>query len=64
MSLDLKEDYTIDEINDYIEVIKEYNIKSEINRLKEKMRLEVDPIKKAELAQKIVKLKVEGEIND
>lgn len=63
-SLNLKSEYTIDEINDYINVIKEYNIKSECNRLKDKIHAEFDPIKKAALAQKIVELKVRGEEND
>lgn len=61
MSLNLKEDYSDEEISDYINVIKEYNIKSEITRLKEKMKTEIDPVKKAEIAQKIVELKVKGE---
>lgn len=61
MSLNLKEDYSDEEISDYINVIKEYNIKSEIARLKEKMKTEIDPVKKAEIAQKIVELKVKGE---
>jgi DNA primase len=63
-SLNLRDEYTIDEINDYINVIKEYNIKFETNRLKEKMKAEVDPVKKAAIAQKIVELKVKGEQND
>ena len=63
-SLNLKEDYTIDEINDYIEVIKEYNIKFECSRLKSKMQNETDSIKKAEIAQRIVELKVRGDKND
>ena len=42
ISLDLKEDY---------------NKKNEENRLKEKIRMEIDPIKKAALAQKIVEIK-------
>ena len=63
-SLNLKDEYTIDEINDYINVIKEYNIKFECNRLKEKIHAEFDPIKKAAIAQKIVELKVRGEQND
>ena len=62
--LDLKENYTIDEIMDYIRVIKEYNIDYEMNRLKLEMGKTVDPIKKAEIAQKIVDLKIRGYEDD
>lgn len=63
-SLKLKDNYTLEEIDDYIHVIKECNIGSEQNRLKELMKKEIDPIKKAEIAQKIVDLKVRGEEYD
>lgn len=53
----LNEKYSLQEIEDYITVIKDYNIKNEINRLTNKMKNEVDPIKKAEVAQKIIDLK-------
>lgn len=58
---DFKENYTLDEINDYINVINEFNIKKEAKLIKEKMKNEVDPIKKAELAQKIMDLKLRGD---
>ena len=57
ISLDLKEEYSTEEIKDYINTIKDYNKKNEENRLKEKIRMEIDPIKKAALAQKIVEIK-------
>lgn len=60
-SSDFKENYTLDEINDYIGVINEFNIKKETSVIKEKMRNETDPIKKAELAQKIMDLKLRGD---
>ena len=47
LTLNLKEDYTEEEINDYINVIKEYNVNAQIKRLKEKMKNIVDPIKQA-----------------
>ena len=56
-----KDEYNLDEINDYINVIKEYNIKNELNRIKKEMKQEPDPIKRAEIAQKIVELKMRGE---
>ncbi|MBQ9181535.1 MAG: DNA primase [Bacilli bacterium] len=64
ISLNIKENYTKDEIIDYINVIKEYNIDSEKNRLKTLMEKETDPKKKIEIAQKILDLKVRGERND
>ncbi len=55
----LKENFSIEEIEDYIKVIKDYNIKYEVNRLTTQMKQELDPLKKAEIAQKIVNLKKE-----
>ena len=52
-----KEKYSEEEIEDYIKVIKEYNVKSIINEMQEKMKNITDPIKKAEIAQKIINLK-------
>lgn len=60
-ALNLKDNYTKDEINDYINVIKKYNIKNECERLKQEMKKETDSLKKAVLAQKIVELKVKGD---
>lgn len=56
---DIKEEYSIDEINDYIKVLKEYNLKSEISRLKDLMSKENDINKKIEYAESIMKLKTE-----
>ena len=53
------DDYTEEEINDYINVIKEYNIKDAIERMQEKMKKQTDPLKKAEIAQQIINLKKE-----
>ena len=55
----INEDYTEEEINDYIKVIKEYNIKDAIERMQEKMKKQIDPLKKAEIAQQIINLKKE-----
>lgn len=54
--LNLSDEYTIEQINDYIRTIKNYNIKIESNRLKDLMRMELDPIKKAEYAEKILEI--------
>ena len=51
------ENYNVDEIEDYINVIKEYNINNAIKRMQDKMIEETDPIKKAKIAQKIIDLK-------
>ncbi|MFA5602496.1 MAG: DNA primase [Bacilli bacterium] len=56
--LSLEDDYTEEEINDYINVLKEFSIKNEIKRIKDKITEEIDPIKKAKLAEKIRKLKM------
>ena len=54
--LNLKDEYTKEEILDYIKTIKDYNIKVESKRLKDLMKMELDPIKKAEYAEKILEI--------
>lgn len=56
-SLDIKDDYSLEEINDYIKVIEERNIVQEIKRLQKSMQEEVEPLKKAEICQRIIELK-------
>lgn len=53
----ITDDYSIEEIDDYIKVIKEFNTKSAIKRMQEKMKTIDDPIQKAKIAQKIIDLK-------
>lgn len=60
----LKENYQVEEIEDYIKTILDYNIKVEIERLKSLMKKEFDPLKKAEIAKEIMSLKVRGDKND
>ena len=55
----LSEKYSIKEIEDYINTIKDYNIKTETNRLKKEMNNETNLEKKARIAQKIIDLKKE-----
>lgn len=56
--LNIKENFTLDEINDYIKVILDYNIESEHQRLL-KLLDETDDIKKkVEIGQKLVDLKI------
>ena len=56
-ALDLKDTYSIEEIDDYIKAIQQYNIQYEIDRMKIRLKEEVDPMKKAKYAEKIVELK-------
>ena len=58
LSLNLKDDYTKSEINDYIFVIKDYNIKNEISRLQVEIRNITDNVRKIEIAQRIMDLKL------
>ena len=62
--LDLKEDYTKEEINDYINVIYEYNVNREIEKIKEQMKKETNPLIKAELGSKIMGLRIRREEYD
>ena len=52
-----KETYSLEEIEDYINVIRDYNIKEEIKRLTNKMKNLTDPLDKAKIAEEIVGLK-------
>ncbi|MDD2181398.1 MAG: DNA primase [Bacilli bacterium] len=57
-NLKLKDDYTLEEIDDYVNVIREYHINYECKRLMEQMNKETDAMKKALIAEKIKELKV------
>jgi len=59
-NLNLSENYTIRQIEDYIHVIREYNVKNEVKRLMDLMKKESMASKKAEIAQKIIDLKKEN----
>lgn len=58
MALNLKEDYSVEEIQDYINTIYEYNVKFESKRIQEQMKKEADSTSKAILAQKLVELRL------
>ena len=62
--LDLKEEHSKEEINDYINVIYEYNVNREIEKLKEQMKKETNPLVKAELGSKIMNLRIRREEYD
>jgi DNA primase len=55
--MNLKSDYTDEEINDYIKVVNNYNKEAKINKLKIKLKQEVDPIKQAEILKEIMKIR-------
>lgn len=57
ISMNLKEKYTKEEIDDYIYLINEYPKKNKINKLEEELRKEPDPIKKAQILSKIMEIK-------
>lgn len=59
LRLNLNENYTDKEIDDYINVIKEYNMNYQIKRLKEKMKNITDPIEQARIAEEIKKIKID-----
>ena len=56
-----KDEYSLDDIDAYIKVIVEFNIKNELKRIKEEMNKESDPMRKAQIAQRMVELKLRGE---
>lgn len=59
LMLNLNEEYTDREIEDYINVIKEYNMHYQIKRLREKMSKISDPLEQAQIAEEIKKLKMD-----
>ena len=54
----IKENFTLDEINDYIDVILDYNIESERNRLNKLLKETDDQNKKLEIGKKLIELKM------
>lgn len=63
LNFDYKKDYTEEEITDYFKVLREYNFKSEVDRLSEELKHETDLEKQIELANKIMNLKKGVESN-
>lgn len=57
-SMEINEQYSHEEIMDYIKLLNNYNVEIEIKRLTQLFKSEVDEIKKAELAKQISDLKV------
>lgn len=63
LNFDYQNEYTEEEITDYFKVLREYNFKSEVDRLTQQLKTETDLEKKIELAQKITNLKKGVESN-
>ena len=60
-ALDLRDEYSKDEIEDYINAINDYNKEEEIKSLKQKMKNSIDYNEKLEIAKKIAILNGRGE---
>ena len=57
LAADIKEDFQIEEIEDYIFVINEYHKEVKINNLNKKLREEKDPLKQAKISEEIMKIR-------
>ncbi len=57
LNMNLKDKYTIEEINDYIKVINSYNKDNQINKLNIKLKEETDPLKQAKILKEIMELR-------
>ena len=59
-SLDLSENYKMEEIDNYFDVIKEFSNKKQIENLQNKLKTETNEVIRKELAKKIIDLKING----
>ena len=59
-SLDLSDNYKIEEIDNYFDVIKEFSNKKQIENLQNKLKTETNEVIRKELAKKIIDLKING----
>ncbi len=57
ISMNINEEYSEEEINDYIKVINSYPIRKKESELNEKLKKETDPIKKAKILNEILSFK-------
>lgn len=64
LQLNLKEDIDYDELEDYFNNIREYNIKIQTNNIKNKLKNESDYNKKLEYAKKALEIKKGSAIDD
>lgn len=56
-NMNLKSDYTMEEIDDYISVVNEYVMEDKIKKLEQKLKMETDPMKQAGISMEITKLR-------
>lgn len=64
LNMNLKLEFSLPEIDDYINVIEEFNIKNEVKRIDNELKQDIDFDLKKEKLKKIVELKLRGEKND
>ena len=57
LAMNIKEDFQIEEIEDYIFVINEYHKEVKINDLNKKLKEEKDPLKQAKISEEIMKIR-------
>jgi len=57
LALNIKEDFQIEEIEDYIFVINEYHKEEKIKSLNKKLKEEKDPLKQAKISEEIMKIR-------
>jgi DNA primase len=57
INMNLKSDYTKEEIEDYIKVVNNYTKEFKINDLKIKLKQEIDPIKQAKILKEIMRIR-------
>ena len=59
-SLDLGDNYKMEEIDNYFDVIKEFSSKKQIENLQNKLKTETNEVVRKEIAKKIIDLKING----
>ena len=64
LNTNLEEQFDASEIDDYIKVINEYNLKNEAKKIENETKEDIDFNLKQEKLKKIVELKLRGEKND
>ena len=57
LTMNIKEDFQIEEIEDYIFVINEYHKEEKIKNLNKKLKEEKDPLKQAKISEEIMKIR-------
>ena len=57
IALNMKEDFQMGEIEDYIFVINEYHKKEKISKLNKELKEEKDPLKQAKISEEIMKIR-------